>query len=163
MFFSSRRRHTRYWRDWSSSVCSSDLVPPMRRRACEVHRGPREQVGAGEESAMDREQGGLVGLIRRYPISAFFVWFFTVGQAFAFAPLVLDVAVPAQWFINGATVFGLFLPALVITRIVDGRDGLREFVSRIFRVRAPLGLYVAGVVVLPLLVFALGVAILGAP
>src|SRR3712207_3254777 len=25
IFFSSRRRHTRYWRDWSSGVCSSDL------------------------------------------------------------------------------------------------------------------------------------------
>src|SRR5258707_6096761 len=24
-FFPSRRRHTRYWRDWSSDVCSSDL------------------------------------------------------------------------------------------------------------------------------------------
>src|SRR3712207_8060775 len=24
--FSSRRRHTRYWRDWSSDVCSSDLL-----------------------------------------------------------------------------------------------------------------------------------------
>src|SRR3712207_9124949 len=27
-FFSSRRRHTRYWRDWSSDVCSSDLDTP---------------------------------------------------------------------------------------------------------------------------------------
>src|SRR5438445_1045329 len=27
-FFSSRRRHTSYWRDWSSDVCSSDLVVP---------------------------------------------------------------------------------------------------------------------------------------
>src|SRR5947209_9050562 len=27
-FFSSRRRHTRYWRDWSSDVCSSDLGAP---------------------------------------------------------------------------------------------------------------------------------------
>src|SRR5215217_8999197 len=27
-FFSSRRRHTRYWRDWSSDVCSSDLEQP---------------------------------------------------------------------------------------------------------------------------------------
>src|SRR5215203_1840459 len=26
-FCSSRRRHTRYWRDWSSDVCSSDLDP----------------------------------------------------------------------------------------------------------------------------------------
>src|SRR5947209_10965387 len=25
-FFSSRRRHTRYWRDWSSYVCSSELL-----------------------------------------------------------------------------------------------------------------------------------------
>src|SRR3712207_8819076 len=25
-FFSSRRRHTRYWRDWSSDVCSCDLA-----------------------------------------------------------------------------------------------------------------------------------------
>src|SRR3712207_6790057 len=25
LFFASRRRHTRYWRDWSSDVCSSDL------------------------------------------------------------------------------------------------------------------------------------------
>src|SRR3712207_7902658 len=31
-FFSSRRRHTRYWRDWSSDVCSSDLL------ALEKHR-----------------------------------------------------------------------------------------------------------------------------
>src|SRR3712207_6557917 len=28
-FFSSRRRHTRYWRDWSSDVCSSDLYSTM--------------------------------------------------------------------------------------------------------------------------------------
>src|SRR5690606_40668167 len=27
-FFSSRRRHTRFSRDWSSDVCSSDLAPP---------------------------------------------------------------------------------------------------------------------------------------
>src|SRR5437870_13192673 len=29
-FFSSRRRHTRWPRDWSSDVCSSDLSPPYR-------------------------------------------------------------------------------------------------------------------------------------
>src|SRR5258707_581284 len=31
-FFSSRRRHTRYWRDWSSDVCSSDLFSNCRIR-----------------------------------------------------------------------------------------------------------------------------------
>src|SRR5690606_40050238 len=28
-FFSSRRRHTRFSRDWSSDVCSSDLITAM--------------------------------------------------------------------------------------------------------------------------------------
>src|SRR3712207_9300829 len=31
IFFSSRRRHTRYWRDWSSDVCSSDLSQSTAR------------------------------------------------------------------------------------------------------------------------------------
>src|SRR2546430_2792453 len=30
-FFSSRRRHTRFDCDWSSDVCSSDLLPGGRR------------------------------------------------------------------------------------------------------------------------------------
>src|SRR5439155_13850290 len=30
LFFSSRRQHTRWPRDWSSDVCSSDLGPPRR-------------------------------------------------------------------------------------------------------------------------------------
>src|SRR5258707_14474043 len=29
LLISSRRRHTRYWRDWSSDVCSSDLFAGM--------------------------------------------------------------------------------------------------------------------------------------
>src|SRR5207245_6941345 len=35
-FFSSRRRHTRCYRDWSSDVCSSDLVTHK------VHYSPLE-------------------------------------------------------------------------------------------------------------------------
>src|SRR3712207_8306261 len=46
-FFSSRRRHTRYWRDWSSDVCSSDL------RACKLagasSREPECLAGGEEE------------------------------------------------------------------------------------------------------------------
>src|SRR5438105_6478631 len=52
-FFSSRRRHTRSTRDWSSDVCSSDLirnrrrtcapspVPDPDRQRCEVHASRR--------------------------------------------------------------------------------------------------------------------------
>src|SRR5947209_2537635 len=38
-FFSSRRLHTRYWRDWSSDVCSSDLgESEVRRMVAEYDR-----------------------------------------------------------------------------------------------------------------------------
>src|SRR5690349_24331812 len=37
-FFSSRRRHTRSLRDWSSDVCSSDLIT-----AADGNGGPRER------------------------------------------------------------------------------------------------------------------------
>src|SRR5438445_2543579 len=37
-FFSSRRRHTRYWRDWSSDVCSSDLARVEVDRAIALER-----------------------------------------------------------------------------------------------------------------------------
>src|SRR5215217_4428121 len=39
-FFSSRRRHTRYWRDWSSDVCYSDQGAPAWSR-------PRSGRGSG--------------------------------------------------------------------------------------------------------------------
>src|SRR3712207_7386764 len=52
-FFSSRRRHTRYWRDWSSDVCSSDLTareravtPPEGPAAAPVAVNPRRLVRA---------------------------------------------------------------------------------------------------------------------
>src|SRR5258707_5944934 len=36
-FFSSRRRHTRYWRDWSSDVCSSDLSWTGTNYPADIH------------------------------------------------------------------------------------------------------------------------------
>ena len=68
---------------------------------------------------MAEQQNPVIAAIRRHPLIAFFVWFFTVGQAFAFAPRMVDTGVSQQWFINGATVFGLLVPAVVITAIVD--------------------------------------------
>src|SRR3712207_8338939 len=55
-FYSSRRLDTRYWRDWSSAVCSSDLgrglrFPPVRARlAAELvgaRGGRRRTAGLG--------------------------------------------------------------------------------------------------------------------
>src|SRR3712207_7493636 len=55
IFFSSRRRHTRYWRDWSSDVCSSDLEG--------VDRG---LLGAGVDAARPvvGDGGHRVSLLR---------------------------------------------------------------------------------------------------
>src|SRR5258707_7199189 len=46
-FFSSRRRHTRYWRDWSSDVCSSDLLG--RRRGKPLAIVPRRNLQGTQE------------------------------------------------------------------------------------------------------------------
>src|SRR5690606_40483795 len=45
-FFSSRRRHTRFSRDWSSDVCSSDLALTLTEAAAistdQLHKGVLE-------------------------------------------------------------------------------------------------------------------------
>src|SRR3712207_3474328 len=46
-FFSSRRRHTRYWRDWSSDVCSSDLS--SRRTLANLDEFVRERSSTWSE------------------------------------------------------------------------------------------------------------------
>src|SRR3712207_7961905 len=56
-FFSSRRRHTRYWRDWSSDVCSSDLVrhrlPGQEDVLDQQHQPPDE--GTSDQSSHHAE------------------------------------------------------------------------------------------------------------
>src|SRR3712207_1327028 len=50
LIFTSTSRHTRYWRDRSSDVCSSDLGPsgprPRRRRAAGPAPGPPRASGS---------------------------------------------------------------------------------------------------------------------
>src|SRR3712207_4323319 len=43
-FFSSRRRHTRYWRDWSSDVCSSDLQTAVHVHGDEVDEQAQREL-----------------------------------------------------------------------------------------------------------------------
>ncbi len=81
------------------------------------------------------------GWIGRHPLLAFFAWFFTVGQAFAFAPLLLDTGIPRQFFIIGSTLVGLLLPSLVITRWVDGPQALRRMLRSYVDWRVPLRWY----------------------
>src|SRR3712207_9268418 len=50
-FFASRRRHTRYWRDWSSDVCSSDLEQPAVHHAVRGRRRDRPD-GPGQRDVV---------------------------------------------------------------------------------------------------------------
>src|SRR5690606_11424360 len=51
-FFSSRRRHTRFSRDWSSDVCSSDLIVTPNKKANSASMEYTESLRAA------RRQGG---------------------------------------------------------------------------------------------------------
>src|SRR5207253_8700416 len=66
-FFSSRRRHTRWPRDWSSDVCSSDLLASLgelpEATALWTRRGGGVQVGLSEADELARlvpDPGGLM-------------------------------------------------------------------------------------------------------
>jgi uncharacterized protein len=103
------------------------------------------------------------GWIARHPLAAFFGWFFTVGQAFAFTPLLVDTGLPDQVFLIASTLLGLFLPAVVITRIVDGPDAARRFLRRFVAVGAPARWYALVLLVVPAVTVALGWLALGTP
>src|SRR5690606_40363907 len=56
-FFSSRRRHTRFSRDWSSDVCSSDLPNDCPQTESEL--GPRRSVRSGAARSQRPPASGL--------------------------------------------------------------------------------------------------------
>src|SRR5256884_6925707 len=71
-FFSSRRRHTRCSRDWSSDVCSSDLVGLLFASAAFAEERTLDEIKA---EAIKRAGNGMYPLIGLDPAD--------VKQAFA--------------------------------------------------------------------------------
>src|SRR5699024_11896079 len=89
-FFSSRRRHTRSKRDWSSDVCSSDL--PGNRKQEDMSGNPRNVdrraacAGPVPERALRAVVAVLLGgfavsMIRVSPIAAITVGVIAIGIA----------------------------------------------------------------------------------
>src|SRR3712207_8684479 len=77
-FFSSRRRHTRYWRDWSSDVCSSDLSDgarsgPTKRSDTAVDAPPHPDADA-------RDSGGTATAIAVAPAGGTEHWTVVAGS-----------------------------------------------------------------------------------
>src|SRR5690606_39757978 len=57
-FFSSRRRHTRFSRDWSSDVCSSDLAVPTGVPHITVAAGLGERLAREQKPGADDQALG---------------------------------------------------------------------------------------------------------
>src|SRR5256885_2656349 len=68
-FFSSRRRHTRLQGDWSSDVCSSDLINRLGSEGLEFVTRPnpgRLQTDVEHVRARRDEESAIVGVAERY-------------------------------------------------------------------------------------------------
>src|SRR3989440_5523905 len=55
-FFSSRRRHTRSDRDWSSDVCSSDLIPRGVQWFARMWIGPKSRTFLINSCSSDEQE-----------------------------------------------------------------------------------------------------------
>ncbi|WP_164842452.1 CPBP family intramembrane glutamic endopeptidase [Actinoplanes solisilvae] len=106
---------------------------------------------------------GLSGWITRHPLTSFLLWLFTVGQAIAFIPLVVDVPVPDQVFIVATSLVGLLLPAVAITWVADGRAAAVRFLRRFVDWRVAWRWYAVALLLVPLVAYGLARVLLGAP
>src|SRR5690606_40519457 len=71
-FFSSRRRHTRFSRDWSSDVCSSDLERAwLLSKRREQGYGGRCTLGGTQRSGAQRAGVGRRGATIAWSAGAF--------------------------------------------------------------------------------------------
>src|SRR6266536_3897300 len=60
-FFSSRRRHTRSTRDWSSDVCSSDLQHGLLARVRDVEAVEARRLGRVDQPRQIGDTGPALG------------------------------------------------------------------------------------------------------
>src|SRR3712207_679518 len=101
--FSSRRRHTRYSRDWSSDVCSSDLVSMVagrtfamaanrildRRIDAQNPRTRNRELVTGAVSVRTAWTGALVSLVFFFVAAGSLNWLCLVLSPLAVVPLIV--------------------------------------------------------------------------
>ena len=104
-------------------------------------------------TAIDNQQppnssSSLRGLVARHPVAAFLVMAFVFGWS-GFLPLllsesgfgVLPIDLPWKPFASMLSVFGLALPAFLVTAVTSGKDGVRDLLRRCFRWRVGVHWY----------------------
>jgi membrane protease YdiL (CAAX protease family) len=109
----------------------------------------------------------IAGVIRQHPVGAFLVWFFTVGQAIAFIPLLArwttGAVVPTEPFLLAATAVGLVLPTVSITWITDGTAGVKALRRRAVSLWFPVRWYAFAVIGVPVTLVAIWATVAGPP
>lgn len=104
--------------------------------------------------------------VTAHPVTALLVWFFTVGQALAFAPVIgaaLGRELPVEPFTAASTWIGLLLPAAALTLICDGPRGTRLLLEALSPARRQLPWLVGILLVVPATSLLIAVAVLGLP
>ena len=76
--------------------------------------------------------------ISRFPLVSFFVMAFLFSWI-AVSPVILDRTLPIEPFQMLGALAGPTLSAVIVTAILDGRNGLRDFFKRYIQWRAGLG------------------------
>jgi membrane protease YdiL (CAAX protease family) len=142
------------------------MAPPNRQHPAPdtvLGRAPAHAVvPAGSVPVLLQKEANvqsLVATIKRYPLVAFF----TIAYATSFVGGALVVAYPSDWW--ALLVYGPCLGALIVTAIVAGRTGVRDWLSRIGRWRVGPQWYLVALglpVILRLIAMGLTV-VLGAP
>jgi membrane protease YdiL (CAAX protease family) len=100
------------------------------------------------ENQQPPNSSSLRGLVARHPVTAFLVMAFVFAWS-AMLPLllsergfgVLPIDLPWKPFASMLSVFGLALPAFLVTAATSGKDGVRDLLRRCFRWRVGVHWY----------------------
>lgn len=96
---------------------------------------------------------GLRTVVQRHPYLSFLLLFNTLGQAVAFVPVVVrrvyGIELDVDLFLIVPTLLFLLAPALIITRVARGADGLRALLRSAVRFRVPVRWYLLPLVAVP--------------
>jgi membrane protease YdiL (CAAX protease family) len=108
-----------------------------------------------------------IAWVRAHPLAVYLVWQLSIGWALALIPAVakqtVDIDLPLQPFVLASTWLGMLVPAVVITGVVDGKEGVRQLGRRLLPQRASLGWYLLTLLAVPLTAVGIAVMAFGQP
>ena len=103
---------------------------------------------------------GIKGILKSHPIASYFVLMF-IGLWLGYLPLLLSsqgfgilsfrFPFPAELFNIPASLLGPLVAGIIMSGVVGGRQGVREFRQRLFRFRFAPQWYIIPIISIPVL------------